>query len=133
MDTILKQTIEQSVAASHAGSLPFGELVALLAQHGVESYRVDYRLGEMSYYLPSGETHTVSMPEPALAVGDRFEEGAIVEAIRASQRGEQRYPQFVERTTRAGCVGYTVWIAGRHVTYFGRRGEMHVERFPGTN
>jgi len=23
-----------------------------------------------------------------------------------------------------------VWIAGRHVTYFGRKGEMHVEHFP---
>ena len=30
----------------------------------------------------------------------------------------------------AGCVGYIVWIAGRHVTYFGHRGEQHVEPFP---
>jgi uncharacterized protein YbcV (DUF1398 family) len=34
------------------------------------------------------------------------------------------------QTMDAGCVGYTVWIAGRHVAYVGRRGEVHVERFP---
>jgi hypothetical protein len=27
-------------------------------------------------------------------------------------------------------VAYTVWIAGRHVVYLGRRGETHTERFP---
>jgi len=28
---------------------------------------------------------------------------------------------------RAGCIADTVWIAGRHVTYLGRKGETHVE------
>jgi len=27
-------------------------------------------------------------------------------------------------------IGYTVWIAGRHVACLGRRGETHIERFP---
>jgi hypothetical protein len=40
------------------------------------------------------------------------------------------YPEFKKLSQQAGCVGYTVWIAGRHVTYVGRRGETHIERFP---
>lgn len=40
------------------------------------------------------------------------------------------YPEFKQLSQRAGCVGYTVWIEGRHVVYHGRRGETHVERFP---
>jgi hypothetical protein len=40
------------------------------------------------------------------------------------------YPEFKRLSQRAGCVGYVVWIAGRHVSYHGRRGEVHVERFP---
>ena len=40
------------------------------------------------------------------------------------------YPEFKVNSQRAGCIGYTVWIDGRHVTYAGRRGETHVERFP---
>ena len=31
----------------------------------------------------------------------------------------------------AGCVGYFVQIAGRRVLYFGRRGEIYTELFPG--
>ena len=37
------------------------------------------------------------------------------------------YPEFL-RLSRA--AGYVTWIAGRHVSYFGRRGETHVEHFP---
>jgi hypothetical protein len=40
------------------------------------------------------------------------------------------YPEFLRLSRAAGCVGYVVWLAGRHVTYFGRRGETHVEHFP---
>ena len=64
------------------------------------------------------------------AIGEAFDAAALQEAIRGSQRGEVLYPEFVQRSCAAGCVGYVVWIAGRHVTYFGRRGEQHVERFP---
>ena len=40
------------------------------------------------------------------------------------------YPEFKKLSRQAGCIGYTVWIAGRHVSYYGRKGETHVERFP---
>jgi hypothetical protein len=40
------------------------------------------------------------------------------------------YPEFKRLSEQAGCIGYIVWITGRHVTYFGRNGETHVERFP---
>jgi hypothetical protein len=40
------------------------------------------------------------------------------------------YPEFKRLSQSGGCVGYTFWIAGRQVSYFGRKGEMHVERFP---
>lgn len=39
-------------------------------------------------------------------------------------------PEFKQLTQRVGCAGYTVWMAGRHVTYDGHAGETHVERFP---
>lgn len=38
---------------------------------------------------------------------------------------------FKTLSQQAGCVGYTVWIAGRHVRYFGRGDDTHVERFSG--
>jgi hypothetical protein len=40
------------------------------------------------------------------------------------------HPEFKKLSQRAGCVGYTVSIAGRHVTYRGQRCETQIERFP---
>ncbi len=130
MDPATQETIERSSAASYAGTTSFGEVVATLTRHGVESYRVDYRLRSTSYYLPSGETHTLPLKAGAGTPGDAFDAEALQAAIRGSQRGEVKYPEFLERSMAAGCIGYVVWLAGRYVTYFGRRGEQHIERFP---
>jgi len=35
-------------------------------------------------------------------------------------------PKFKRLTGKAGCEGYAVWIAGRLVTYYGRKGEVHI-------
>ena len=51
-------------------------------------------------------------------------------AILGAQQGKVMYPEFKQLSQQAGCIGYTVWITGRHVTYYGRKGETHVERFP---
>jgi uncharacterized protein YbcV (DUF1398 family) len=130
MDLRTKQVIDACVAASHAGTRSFGEVVAALVTQGVESYRVDYRQRRSTYFMPSAESYDVELHAPGIAIGDRFDEEEIIAAIRGSQQGRVKYPEFLERSMRAGCVGYIVWIAGRHVTYFGRRGEMHVEQFP---
>jgi DNA-binding MarR family transcriptional regulator len=38
---------------------------------------------------------------------------------------------LVPRLASLGDI-YVVWIAGRHVTYFGRQGETLIERVPGS-
>ena len=68
---------------------------------------------------------------PAVAIPEAFDAEAVRGAIRGAQQGTVKYPEFVHRTMASGCVGYFVWIAGRHVRYLGRRGECHVEPFPG--
>lgn len=122
--------IEQCARDSHAGTASFGAVVARLMSVGVESYFADYRRGETTYYLPTGESYTLALHAPDVPIADAFDGGEVVAAIRGSQRGEIQYPEFVRRTMGAGCVGYFVWLAGRHVRYLGRRGEDHVERFP---
>lgn len=124
------RTIEECARASQAATLTFPEVVAQLASAGVESYFADYRRGTTTYYLASGASHGVPLPTPEQAAPEAFDAAALVEAIRGSQRGEVKYPEFVRRTLASGCIGYFVWLAGRHVRYLGRRGEDHVERFP---
>jgi uncharacterized protein YbcV (DUF1398 family) len=124
------RVIDECARASHAATITFPEVVARLASVGVESYFADFRRGTMTYYLASGASHAVPLHTPEAAVPEPFDASAIVAAIRGSQRGEVKYPEFVRRTMESGCIGYFVWIAGRHVRYLGRRGEDHVERFP---
>ena len=123
--------IEDCARRSHSGAMSFGRAVGVLAALGVEAYQADFRTAVTTYYLLSGETHQVTLtPEEGSAVAQAFDLHAVVEAIRGAQSGAVLYPEFVRRTVAGGCVGYTVWIAGRHVQYFGRKGERHVEEFP---
>lgn len=122
--------IEEAFSGSQEGLLHFGQVIGTLVQAGVESYHVDYRACRSTYYLPDGETHTMVMHKPEVEIGQGFNAAAIVAAIRAAQAGEVMYPEFKRRSQVAGCVSYTVWITGRHVTYYGREGETHIEKFP---
>jgi len=58
----------------------------------------------------------------AVSLADAFDGAAVRAAILGAQQGRVMYPEFKLLSQQAGCTGYTVWIAGRHVTYFGRRG-----------
>jgi uncharacterized protein YbcV (DUF1398 family) len=131
IESSVASAIEECVRASHAGTISFGTVVAKLIDLGVESYHADYRRGETTYYLPGGATHAFPLHIPEQTSAEAFQSDAVREAVGGAQRGEVKYPEFVRRTLAAGCVGYWVWIAGRHVVYHGRRGEAYVEPFPG--
>lgn len=133
MNDITQATIERCAQASKDGTAHFGAIVQALTEAGVEAYFADYRSNATTYYLPSGETHAVALAPPATAIAGAFDTTGIQAAIRGAQRGEIMYPEFLQLSRAAGCVGYMVWLAGRHVSYFGRKGEVHVERFPGTD
>ena len=115
---------------SHQGTITFPEVVGKLAAAGVEWYHTDYLRAEHTYYLPAGETHIETMGS-LVSAAEEFSDAGVDAAVRSIQRGEIQYEEFVRRTLGAGCVGYFVLIAGRHAIYFGRRGEQHLEPFPG--
>ena len=133
ISSTLAQVIEDCARDSYAGTRNFAEIVGALAEVGVESYYADFRAGTTTYYLPSGAAPQVPLNVAPDPIADRFDATAIQAAVRGAQRGEVKYPQFLQLSHRAGCVGYMVWIRGRHVSYFGRRGETHIERFPDAN
>lgn len=130
----MKPEIEQAIRAafdgSNQGRLHFGQVIGMLVEAGVESYQVDYRSQRASYYLLDDDILELPIETPDVALAREFDAQVVVEAIRGAQRGDVMYPEFKRLSMAAGCVGYVVWIAGRHVSYFGRKGETHVERFP---
>lgn len=130
MNETTRATIQATFDASNSGTIHFGHVIGQLVGVGVESYHVDYRSGRTTYYLPDGTTADFSFERPHQGIADAFDAAAVRAAILGAQQGRVMYPEFKRLSQQAGCVGYTVWIAGRHVVYHGRRGETHVEQFP---
>lgn len=118
---------------SLAGKITFPAVVRRLSDVGVERYHVDLTRRETTYYLVDGESHVLTTGGPPDAIADRFDAAGVDAAVRASQRGEIRYPEFVSRIHAAGCVGYFAQLSGRRVQYIGRTGDMHVEPIPAAN
>ena len=130
MNEHTQQLIREANLGSSEGRLHFGQVIGLLMQAGVKSYVADYRTRRTTYYLPDGDTLGLELPLPDVDIAQDFDVAAVQAAIRGAQRGVVMYPEFKKLSRQAGCIGYTVWIAGRHVSYYGRKGETHVERFP---
>lgn len=126
-----KRVITECAALSAAGKIGFGEVVGRLMRAGVERYHCDYSRKETTYYATSGESLVVGGLHAEGTIADAFSASGVESGVRRSQRGEIMYPEFTRLALAAGCVGYFVQIAGQCVQYFGRRGEMHVEWFPG--
>jgi uncharacterized protein YbcV (DUF1398 family) len=122
--------MEESSAGALAGTMTFPQIVGRLASAGVERYHADYSRQEITYYLTDGDSCVVATPHPPQSTGTTFSGKAVEDAVRQSQRGEHSYVDFVRKTMAAGCVGYFVQIIGRQAIYFGRNGEMHIEKFP---
>jgi uncharacterized protein YbcV (DUF1398 family) len=129
MLTTTRNAIQDTFDASFEGRILFVEVVARLTAAGVESYRVDHRTRWATYYLPHGETLELPIGKSDEAIAEGFDPCAIVSAIRKAQQGLVKYPEFLRLTHLAGCVAHTVWFTSRQVTYCGRNGETHVERF----
>jgi uncharacterized protein YbcV (DUF1398 family) len=128
MDT---KTMHDVMEQTEAGQMTFPAGVQRLMAAGVESYLVDFAAGRKTHYLAGGETHTEPVMLSVDAVSAEFSAEQLVDAIRAAQADAIRYPEFVKRATAAGTIAYWAFLTGRQVVYLGRKGEMHVEKFPG--
>lgn len=127
MDT---KAMHEALAGSSEGRLTFPQVIGLLVGAGVESYSVDFVHGDDTFYMPDGRTHVEPVTLPSAPVAEHFSEADVSATIRAAQADTIRYPEIVDRLRKAGVAAYWVFLAGRKVIYFGRKGELHVEEFP---
>lgn len=126
----IREIIQDTLTQSNAGTIHFGQVVSSLMAAGVESYQVDYRAKRATYYLPDGQTFSYDLTVEHSEIAEDFSATQVKAAILGAQSGQVMYPEFKALTQAAGCTGYIVWLSGQHVSYFGRRGEVHVEHFP---
>jgi uncharacterized protein YbcV (DUF1398 family) len=127
-----KQVIHELAIATQQGKMTFPQVVKGLLEAGVESYLVDFATKQKTHYLANGTTHTVPLILDPGPIAEDFNGAGLVAAIRGAQADTVRYPEFVKRSTTAGVIGYWAFLTGKRVTYFGRKGEQHIEEFPKT-
>jgi uncharacterized protein YbcV (DUF1398 family) len=123
------EAMHNPLEGSMAGRLTFSGGGARAHQCGVESYFADLVRGTETFCMPSGETHVERITLPSGGIAADFSEPGIVAAIRAAQAERIRYPEFFRQATAAGTGAYGVFLTGKKVIYFGRRGDFHVEEF----
>lgn len=98
---------------------------------GVEWYSANLLFGVTTCYAADGSHHQTKWSEwTSPVIGDTFDAGQVEAAIRASQKGEIKYPNFLQQIAAAGTVYYTVHMKGQKAIYFGRHGDFHIEPFP---
>jgi uncharacterized protein YbcV (DUF1398 family) len=124
------EVMHEVATRSDEGTITFPEAVRSLVAAGVERYHTDLCRAEHVYYMPSGESHVEKMPAIAWKPAFEFSDTAVNDAVKTIQRGEILYMEFVRRVMEAGCVGWWVLLDGHQTEYFGRKGEIHIERFP---
>jgi uncharacterized protein YbcV (DUF1398 family) len=125
------QTIQGVLTETHAGRMTFPEVVRQFLDANVESYFVDLRAHQDVVYLNNDTTLAQPLDLDYGPIAQQFSQSAIVAALRAAQRDEIRYPEFMRRAAAAGVVAYWAMLTGKRVIYFGRSGDIHVEWFPG--
>ncbi len=116
--------------ATQRGTMTFPQVVQQFLALGVESYFVDFAAARKTCYLADGATHTDTMILQPGPIAAAWSESDLVAAIRGAQADTIRYPEFIQRSTAAGVIGYWAFLTGKRVIYFGRQGEQHVEEFP---
>ncbi len=125
--------LHHAINASLAGTMTFPEVVGALAAEGVESYRADLVRREDIFYMPDGATHVEPMDFAPAPIATEFSALEVIAAIRAIQARQIKYKEFLDRITAAGTTSYAVFLNGRKAIYFGRKGDFHIEDFPGVH
>lgn len=112
------------------GGFPY--LAEVLRDSGFEHVHCDVAGGTMLYRGPVGAVVTRVPAQAAATVAvPRWDETALVAAIRADQRGERSFPEFLAGCWSAGVTGYDVDLAGRTCTYRSADpGRRYVEQYP---
>jgi uncharacterized protein YbcV (DUF1398 family) len=111
------------------GGFPY--LAEVLRQSGVT--RNIWSLPSCQSLFLTKEGPVVMQGEPLITGAvdvSKFDQEALIQALRADQAGKSTFPEFLAATWKAGVVSYDVDFTNRTVTYFGCEGEKYQETYP---
>jgi uncharacterized protein YbcV (DUF1398 family) len=93
-----------------------------------------------TWFLPACESLYLTDAGPVVIQGaplvsgaadvPRFDQQALIAALRVDQAGHSTFPEFLRASWHAGVIRYEVDLTARTVTYYGCHGEAYVEQYP---
>lgn len=96
-----------------------------------------------TWFLPSCQSLFLTDEGPVIIQGTplvlgtmdvpKFDQKALIAAIREDQAGKTTFPEFLKATWQAGIIRYDVDFNARTVTYYGCNDEKYVESYPSIN
>ena len=128
IDTVTAATAFGAAVRPKVGGFPY--LAEAMRQAGITRNYFDVPSMSMVFVTAKG---AVLRPGALLhtdpVVVPPFDKAALIAALRADQRGETTFPQFVEASFSAGIIRYEVDTTERTCTYYGCFGETYVEQY----
>lgn len=134
----MKDTINQLIEAQkHAMSIRpavdgFPVLAEVLSQAGVLINRWSLPSCQSIYLLKDNKS-IVQQGAPLVTgthIIPRFNQEALITAIRQDQAGKSTFPEFLQATWDAGVISYEVDFTARRVVYYGVYNESYEEKYP---
>ena len=121
---------EECTLLSDEGRISFPEVVQKLLKAQIELYYADLLAESKTYYSKNSVCTIASKEHGSRVVAEEFHAEEVKAAIRESQSAQIKYQEFLKKIRHAGVISYMVFLKGRKVIYFGRKGEQHIEQFP---
>lgn len=133
MSTIIEKvtaaTIHGASLRPKVGGFPY--LAEAMRQAGITKNYFDVPSASMVFVTEEGavlQPGTLRFSESVVI--PPFDEAALIAALRADQRGESTFSDFVAASFDAGVIRFEVDTDARTCTYFGAHGERYVEEYP---
>lgn len=111
------------------GGFPF--LAEVLRQAGVSRNVWSLPSCQSLFLTEQGPVVMQGVPLVSGAVDvPKFDEQALIRALRIDQAGKSTFPEFLKASWNAGVISYDVDFVKRSVIYIGCNGEKYVEDYP---
>ncbi len=136
MDQLTEKLLEtqkyaMSIRPSKGG---FPVLAEVLRQAGIQMNRWSLPSCQSIFLMEEGSV--VQQGTPLVSgthLVPKFDQNALVVAIRTDQEGKSTFMEFLQATWQAGVIGYDVDFLKRKVTYYGPKAESYTEDYPTVN
>lgn len=121
---ILRAAADQTLSNQKS----FQDMCRKLLLAGIESVHFDLIANRMTCYTPEGRVFDEPFFFEGPRVADVFSEESIIEDYKALLMHKLSLHEFFAFIMLAGATGFTIYLLGKKVLFFGRCGENHLEQ-----